>query len=158
MLKSTLVYGTLDECAWQQSATPCDTTDEVKLDSFEHRVARLILRTDWRNSITNETTRQRFHGNDVPPLSYIIKQYRLRRLGHVFGVNTSSYPALLHHCERKRIAGNTVDNMTPTESGGLSTLHNRQNLTHSRQFTPVDRRLCGGAVRYATASWAYSEA
>ena len=72
-VRPVLLYGC--EC-W-----PIRVEDVRRLEVFDHWCLRVILRSNWRDRLSNHTVRQRCYG--IEPLSVCVKQRRLKWLGHV---------------------------------------------------------------------------
>lgn len=67
-------------------------TNEKRLDSFDQRCLRKIMRVNWTMKVTNEEIRRKA---GRPALSQVIKNHRLRWLGHVLRMSESRIPKQL---------------------------------------------------------------
>ena len=85
---STLLYASE---SWTTSRR-----QESKLNSFHFRCLRRILGITWRDHVTNVEVLRR---TGLPTMFYMLKQRRLRWLGHVFRMEDGRYPKDLLYSE-----------------------------------------------------------
>ena len=64
-------------------------TIEQKLEVFQNKCLRRILKIFWPNTISNEELRNRA---DISPIAEIIQKRRWQWLGHVLRMSTQSIP------------------------------------------------------------------
>lgn len=68
------------------------TKQERRLNSFHMRCLRSILGISWRDHVTNETV---LHTAQLPSITALVKQRRLRWLGHVHRMDHARLPRRL---------------------------------------------------------------
>jgi len=78
LVLSTLLYGAE---TWSMSVS-----NTKKLEAAHHRWQRKILKTSWKDMITNKTVRERT-GQDT--LESIVRERRLRWFGHIYRMDSN---------------------------------------------------------------------
>ena len=82
---STLLYGA--EC-WALTER-----DEARLDAFDMRCQRKILRIRWTHHITNLSIREK---TKQPQLTMVLRKRRLQWFGHLLRMDTQRIPRILY--------------------------------------------------------------
>ena len=112
---STLLYSA--EC-WTLTER-----DESRLDAFDMRCQRKILRIIWSQHVTNNTIRSR---TKQPQLSSVIRKRRLQWFGHLQRMDMNRIPRKLYHWKPthgKRRAGRPKTSWTQVIQKDISILN-----------------------------------